>query len=342
MKFEINNLLKNNTKAERDIKSKIELILTEMIRDSASDNVLAYLLGGSFGRGEGSVVKREGVYETTNDYDIYAICVDGVSKEEIKELEKRIEEKLKLKFFGIDIINLTLFNELIERNELSQTYFDFIIGSKLLWINDKYNNLKIWEKLNYVHENIKNYHVQIESAYDVLKTRMWCIIALANYKADDLYDHNYVSDYNFFYFQQVKLATAIIDAVLIAENRYITPFFTDKIREFKHSNFSKLKDTTFVMCLAEQKLVNSNIIQINKRELAQLYNLYCDCIQYVIGIDKNKYKNYARKEIFKVLYYKYIKREKISVWRIGDYKYIRNHNIIRLKNIQTKMRGVYE
>ncbi len=69
MKFKTNNLLMGNSDAEKDIAIEIDKIIDELISAPISEGVIAYMIGGGFGRGEGNVIRKNGLYTTSNDYD---------------------------------------------------------------------------------------------------------------------------------------------------------------------------------------------------------------------------------------------------------------------------------
>jgi len=342
MRYKVSNLLcHKDVKAEQDIKNKIGKITDMLVNAPQSKYVIAYILGGGFGRGEGSVVLKDSGYETTNDYDIFAICIDDVLNENIQKLEKDIENKLDLNFFGISVIKESLFKKLLCQNELAQSYYDFLYGCKMLWTNDDFCTYDVVHELMRFRNDSKA-NVNMQSAYDVLKTRMWCAVALNDYVNNELYDREYVKDFNFFYFQQVKLATAIIDAVLIADHKYMSPHFVNKLEIFSESTYCKKFDASIVIRLVNEKINNTNSFQLTPNEKIKLHELYCQCVEYVANKEPYTYKKYLRKELLKYIYHYYIKREKSQSWQIKEYVYIKNNDINNLIKLQKRMRGMYE
>ena len=97
------NLVKNIPRAERDIRIKINQIVNELLKYELIREAELILLGGGFGRGEGSVRLKDNIYETTNDFDIIVIYSKNVLIKDIKDIADKINNDLNLKFFSIDV-----------------------------------------------------------------------------------------------------------------------------------------------------------------------------------------------------------------------------------------------
>ncbi|EHI59680.1 hypothetical protein [Hungatella hathewayi] len=341
MIYDYSDILICPKNAEADIRNVIDKILEKILFDFPNlDKAIAVLLGGGFGRGEGSVMQKRGTFVTTNDYDIVMICEDDVQKIKIKELEKNIAKNLHLNFFGIDIITLSYFRKIIDKKLVSQSFYDLLNGSKVLWINETKKDMNIIDCLK--NHTIRMHDIHIHSAFDVLKTRMWCIIALYDLQENKFFDKQYFGSFERFYFQQVKLATAIVDAVLISDRLYDSPCFTRKLEIFKKSKFYQINECYIINNLIERKIYNKNIIELTIEDRNLLIKLYCNCVEYVISNHKLLYFVYALKNRVKKIYFKYFRKDKNCGWYLDDYRFLKNNNQKKLNELQRKMRGIYE
>ena len=341
MIYDIPIILKGSQKANNDIKEKIDSIRRCVINSKVSDKIIALLIGGGFGRGEGSVVLVGEKYETSNDYDIFAICCDDIDSNVVNSLAKEIEEKLNLKFFGIDIVKISFLKKLNKECKMSQSHYDFIFGTIILWTNDLYKkeNIKtILDKLKYTSNNIL---IPPKSAFDVLKTRMWCIIAMRDISNKNLYDVDFCDDYYSFYYQQVKACTAIVDAIVIADRMYNSPRFSDKLQYFQRSLFSKNYDTSLIVELIRRKIENESILKLSCDDQDNINDIYCHSIDYVVDKYRYEYMKYRYLEWVRRFISKNIKKEKVSDWFLRDYKILKNNKSSKeFFRLQQKVRGV--
>ena len=339
MNLNLAELLLGNQKAEADIKEELSILVNDIVSRPVSSHIAAYILGGGFGRGEGSVILRDERYTTSNDYDMFAIQVDELSENDFSQMVQEIEEKYHLKFFGIDRMTRDHFLQIASSKTVSQADFDFMLGSKILWLNPVYKDDDL--PSIFAHYGKEKREILLESAYRVLTTRFWCIVALTNWEdLTSLYDLQYVEDAQFFYFQQVKLATAIVDAVLIAEKRYDTPKFLEKLEVLKDTEFAKQQDIRLLVYLVREKIWNTNHFSLSIEERKELWNLYCSCVEFVMNFDKIRYAKFSIKE---ALHRKYaaIRHRKFNCWAVGDYEALRQLDIKKLKELQGKMRRMY-
>lgn len=81
-------------KADKKIREDLRLICEEIKKEH---HIKSIILGGGFSRGEGPVKLVNGKLIPFNDYDIYVISEEKVSKEEVDELSNRISNKLGYK-----------------------------------------------------------------------------------------------------------------------------------------------------------------------------------------------------------------------------------------------------
>jgi len=90
------------------INSKIEFdlnIVVEKVSTSLS-GVHSILLGGGFGRGEGSVVVENGEVRIVNDYDIFVFVKEKNSKILVREIELHLKQELELPLFDLLVFEI--------------------------------------------------------------------------------------------------------------------------------------------------------------------------------------------------------------------------------------------
>lgn len=324
--------------AQKDIENTLHNIVNIVIESELSLYFIGLFLGGGFGRGEGSVIKYNGKYQTTNDFDLFALTKEQIIDRQKRKLEEEIETRLNLKDCSIDIIYLDSLLNHCDSKHLSQSLFDFLKGNILLWKNPK--NAKYLNLFDRITN--EKYFVKKYSAYDVLRTRLWCIIAPLSFKNDKIIPDIEYKPIEFVYFQIIKAATAIVDAVLIIDNEYESPRFVDKLKKFKCSVFYKENDAALVCQLIEGKIRNnSKELVIDITNIEQVIKLYINAVQYVIYRDIVLYKKYVIYDWIRYVYVKYIKRidstknySLKSVYLLSDHSI----NIKKIKRLQAIMR----
>jgi len=108
----------NNKEVDKEIKKQLDLIVGEINKRIKSVSII---LGGGFGKGEGSYEIKNGKINPLNDYDIYIITKKKVKEEVLYEIEEECWKKTELKpydefrttttqldTFSIDLKNLTI------------------------------------------------------------------------------------------------------------------------------------------------------------------------------------------------------------------------------------------
>ena len=123
-------MLENNYTALCDpkINRKIEAdlsVITNLIIKRLGGKISCILLGGGFGRGEGTVTIYPEI-RPMNDYDIFAFCNERVPSKTGKELENDLIEIL-----SVPLVDVLLYNK--KRFKLTQFTYDVRFGSILLW-----------------------------------------------------------------------------------------------------------------------------------------------------------------------------------------------------------------
>jgi hypothetical protein len=323
-----NKLLIYPSEAREDIQNILDKIVKVITNNSISECFDCLLLSGGFGRGEGSVIKENGVFSPTNDFDLFAICSIIPDDKKLMDLINFIEKELNLRFFDISIIHCSVFKKIKKKPIVTQSFFDFIFGSEILWINPiRQNIFALLNNYALFKEDIK---VSKESAFSVLRTRLWCLIAMTNFNmAEPFYDVNSSFGYNFFCYQIIKAASAVMDAILIIEGCYKSPKYEDKIIIFKTTSFYKKYVPDVIIDLMQIKLYNKENVQehIDISIYNAIISLYVCAYKYITRKCKPDYMVFT---IFEQLQYcrNFLRGKK------KQYPPYRLKNILLLKDIQ--------
>ncbi|MCD8256730.1 MAG: hypothetical protein LUC40_06165, partial [Oscillospiraceae bacterium] len=158
---------------------------------------------------------------------------------------------------------------------------------------------------------------------------------------EELYDRSYVSDELFFYFQQVKLATAITDAVLIAEERYFSPRFSDKMRELPRTEFAAAHGIALLERMIYGKIRNEERHVFSMEERGELWELYCRAVEHVLARRAFAYRRYRLEEFMRHIYAR-VRRRPFRDWMPHDVRLLDEPATEALVRLQRRMRRMYE
>jgi len=198
-RFVINGTKEINNKIKNDL-SQIVQAVTKIVKPES------IILGGGFGRGEGSVKIVNGKIKPQNDYDIWIITNHKIPQSQLVYLRKSLAQRL-----GIDYVDIAVLNSRQLRTlPPSQIYYDLKHGSKVIYGDSNVLNL------------IPNYDPASIPKWDGLKllfNRMAGV--LGGFSAKALvrgYEEGRATDY-----QKNQLLHALIacgDAILIFRGKY--------------------------------------------------------------------------------------------------------------------------
>ena len=123
-------MLENNYTALSDskINRKIDsdlFIITQSIFKRLCGKISCILLGGGFGRGEGTVTLHPEI-QIENDYDIFVFSDERIPPKTGNELEKELTDLLNVPHVDVLLCN-------INKIKPSQFMYDVRFGSILLW-----------------------------------------------------------------------------------------------------------------------------------------------------------------------------------------------------------------
>lgn len=306
----IKNIVITPKEADGDISNILEKVVTIIKESNVKEHIYQLYLGGGFGRGEGSVVCKDGTYCSSNDFDLFAI-VDQYTPD-ITNIESKIEYKLNIKDCDIAQILISKMKFYYHKDWIQQANFDFLKGSILIWENNDFisNNDVYSALIKKCFE--KSYSVNFSSAYDNLRTRVYCLIATMKIDRNGyLFPDLSYKDKTFIYFQLVKAATSIVDSICIVESVYDSPRFERKLELFKKTNFGVNNDIKLVCDLITDKIYNRNdISNLTICNIAVVKDLYVKACLYVMEYSLPKYYLYKVGCLISRFYYSTIKHRK--------------------------------
>lgn len=165
--------------------------------------VRAILLGGGFGRGEGSVlITRDGI-RPVNDYDIF-IAVSDNDGFDVKELSRDIATQVGIRSIDLIPIKYSDFQHL----PATQLHYDLKYGGTLLWGDNV---------LSQIPQYAEGY-VDRRSGATLLLNRLVCALEAFSEK---FVDNGMNCDETFFLVHQTgKVISACVEALLIDKRKY--------------------------------------------------------------------------------------------------------------------------
>lgn len=99
---------------DEKIQEYVDIIVEEILKEIPS--VKSIILGGGFGRGEGSVEVRKGKVIPINDFDIFIISENKVSEESLNRIANRATSRLDIKNTGVEFYEF-------DRERYSNTFY---------------------------------------------------------------------------------------------------------------------------------------------------------------------------------------------------------------------------
>jgi len=206
----------------------------EFIRAQLGADLVALILTGSFGRGEGSVFQRkDGAIEPLNDYDFLLVVKDkkGVpSRKILADWEARCSTITGMRW--IDFAAMP--ESRLEKLPLTQANYDLRWGGQVLSGVDD-----ILERMPFY----KAWDIPLSQAQILLTTRMWCFIGTEPFRI--LNDPDLLSaDGKFFTLQQMsKALIATGDSLLMVKGRYCVKYAEKAARAAALEKLSEQEQT---------------------------------------------------------------------------------------------------
>lgn len=187
-----------------EIDNAIEADLDVIVKKlSDIPSVREIILGGGFGRGEGSVILKGGIAKPVNDYDIFLI-VDDEKCADFKKLEKELAQTIGIRLIDLIPVQYSSLSTL----PANQFYYDLKYGGRPIW-GEKHLN---------IIPAFKEGHLDGGAGKTLLLNRLICIIEAysENFKTRNMSD-----DEKFFLVNQTgKAVSACVEALLMKKNIY--------------------------------------------------------------------------------------------------------------------------
>jgi len=165
--------------------------------------VRAIILGGGFGRGEGSVLIDNAGIRAVNDYDVFLVISDN---DQINVKALSCDMAMQLGIRSIDLITIR-YSEL-ERLPATQVYYDLKYGGTLLWGENVLDQIPQY----------KQGCVDHRSAETLLLNRLVC--ALEAFSEKFVYNGMSTEERFFLVNQTGKVVSACVEALLMGRGKY--------------------------------------------------------------------------------------------------------------------------
>ena len=113
----------NDDRIDAHINKDLEIIVEEILKEI--EYVDCILLGGGFGRGEGSVIITESKIQPVNDYDIYVITEHRPNFNTINSIRSKLISLIKIRQIDID------FKTMVGSQTVPYIYEDYVDNKKV-------------------------------------------------------------------------------------------------------------------------------------------------------------------------------------------------------------------
>lgn len=281
----------NNHNFAKDIRvdnviNSVLKIVIKHLKNYLKNNLNSIVLGGSFGRGEGSyIIDKNNQIRIVNDLDIFIIQNDRnfhdafLLETEIKSLIQKINIDINIDLTFICIDELYYLKP-------SQLNYDFKYGSKVV-----YGDQNILMKIKFP-ENIKISNLEYKI---LLNTRLWCYIGA--YKILRKKNINENDQYDLLY-QLSKSLIAIGESILIEQEMYNSSMYNCKLKEL--SNFLSRDSCKNIKCDLIIWGFNFKLNPELEDIPSNIENFYFDCLNFYINyyLEKNKSLHFNFNESF--------------------------------------------
>lgn len=177
---------------------------------------ISIIIYGSFGRSEGAIYSFKKEDKLLNDIDILLIVKEKISDKRINNIKDKLLKKIDVEW--IDITQKT-------QNDLKKS------NSSVFNYDLKYHSTILYGDMNILNliPTIKKHEINYSEIKILFYSRIWCF--LGSYKKGGIVN---LEGYEAAYFknQMAKVIYAMIDVILISNNKYVSSY-CKKIEVFK-------------------------------------------------------------------------------------------------------------
>jgi hypothetical protein len=243
----------NDAKIDEAVNKDLNFIVRYIISKIAVRNII---LGGGFGRGEGSVIiDGENIYPV-NDYDFFLIVPDNFECD-LRSFSMSIAKKIGIRLIDLIPIKESMLNSLPN----AQIFYDLKHGGQVLW----------GENVLDLIPDFKVGYVDISSAKTLLLNRLICAIEAYS---DDFNKRRMSKEETFFLVNQTsKVVLACVEAMLIKNSKYHHKYKERQkifIREYPNKiELQKLNEFATEFKLKPSRSANIDPLKYWKRTIKQ-------------------------------------------------------------------------
>jgi len=209
MNFTVYNDDRINRKIIQDLQKIKEALLNEL-----KDNIIAILLTGGFGRGEGGVLVDNDRIKIVNDYDLHVFTKKRVDENKIKEISEYLAKLLDVGH--IDIVAQPIYTLRLLKN--TQYGYDLKHGSYLV------HGDKILKKMP------DSRCLPPREIERLLFTRAWCFLGPIKRSFPNT---NFTPQEKFFLFNQLSKALLAVEESVLIQHCDYHPSYIEKLKRVR-------------------------------------------------------------------------------------------------------------
>ena len=319
MKDSGNYTVINDDRIDVHIKKDLDIIVEEILNEI--EHVDCILLGGGFGRGEGSVIVTESKIQPVNDYDIYVITELKPDFNKINLIRSKLITLIKIRQIDIDFKTK---NELRNRNK-SVSEYDLKYASKLIYGDSKVLDIMPGFKPE-----------EINLSESLIPVNLYLISIIQSFPFENSQENNF--------WGKQQISKSILGwsmAILVSKGKY-HPSYSERQKIFRNitDNNDMIDLVDFATDFKLKPVLDSKIdwkklwdknLNIHMSVLYDIYsknyNKKINNIFDVIGSIKNNYINVIKKIIGYLTGKKfYINRENLVIIELLILSYINEIN----------------
>ncbi len=214
----MDNKLKYASHASEEFNHRMDEVLQKIARDTEKvlgDNLVALLLGGGYGRGEGGVVIIDGIEHPYNDLDLTFIIKDksSIDWEGIHHISHTYEEEIHI---DVDFSRPLTLND-VRKWDPWLMWYDLLNGHIVLSGDEDVLTAN-------ASDSVKQLPPPIEATRLVLNRGAGLLWALRVIKGEDNVEGMPLPDKDFVRRNFYKCCLAMGDGLLIVHERFATPY----------------------------------------------------------------------------------------------------------------------
>lgn len=253
-------VLKESSKSAK-LNNEIDIITSEILKIT-NNQVIAIILYGSYGRGEGAFfIDKENNIRTYNDFDLVLVVNKIIDHSIIDKISISLSDKLDVKW--VDISQKT--KEKLQKLQLTIFNFDLKNGSRVIYGDSE------------ILDNLPDYDVSklsLKEAETLYFTRIWAFLGAL--PIDGFERELNREEIRFYRNQMAKAVLAVVDVLLLQKKCYDSSYRkrTEKAIGIFNNNPNFIKWATWAIdekCNPKDEIISVNELKKMYTEIASLF-----------------------------------------------------------------------